>query len=144
MRSAPIDIVQDDRETTMLYEDRTLPYHIYTDGRAHPDAAHLKHTLQGDSIGHWEGDEFVVDSVGFAADPAHGALMMLPNDPTTHIVARFRLAAGGSELHGSFHVEDPQWLTQRFDIDVVWYRAAPDDYVRVVTCDPRDSGNSHG
>src|SRR5579871_1328671 len=65
-QSAPIDITQDDRETTMMYEGRSLPWHIYTDGRSHPDLSHYRGTLNGHSIGRWEGDAFVVDSVGFS------------------------------------------------------------------------------
>lgn len=36
---------------------------IYMDGRGHPD--NLTPTYHGHSIGHWEGDTLVVDSVGF-------------------------------------------------------------------------------
>jgi hypothetical protein len=36
---------------------------IYMDGRAHPQ--HLEPTYAGHSIGHWEGDTLVVDTVGF-------------------------------------------------------------------------------
>ena len=36
---------------------------IYLDGRTHP--ADLKPSYYGHSIGHWEGDTLVVDTVGF-------------------------------------------------------------------------------
>jgi len=38
---------------------------IYVDGRAHPPLADLRPTFLGHSIGHWEGDTLVVDTVGF-------------------------------------------------------------------------------
>ncbi len=38
---------------------------IYMDGRAHPPAADLRPTFLGHSIGRWEGDTLVVDTVGF-------------------------------------------------------------------------------
>jgi hypothetical protein len=38
---------------------------IYLDGRAHPDSRELTPTHYGHSIGRWEGDTLVVDSVGF-------------------------------------------------------------------------------
>ncbi len=38
---------------------------IYMDGREHPKGDALKPTFLGHSIGHWEGDTLVVDSVGF-------------------------------------------------------------------------------
>ena len=94
-QSAPIDIVQDERETTMIYEDRALPWHVYTDGR--PQSPTAKPTLNGHSVGHWEGDEFVVDTVAFAPRAAHGALMVLPNNETTHVVLRLRKSADDKE-----------------------------------------------
>lgn len=142
-QSAPIDITQDDRETTMMYEARSLPWHIYTDGRTHPDLAHYRGTLNGHSIGHWEGDAFVVDSVGFSIhDGAKGALM-IPNDPTTHVIETFKLAAQGQELHAHFRVEDRQWLSQPYEYDVVWYRDPPNAYAQAQVCDARDAGNAH-
>ncbi len=38
---------------------------IYTDGRSHPKPEDLRPTYLGHSIGRWEGDTLVVDSVGF-------------------------------------------------------------------------------
>ncbi len=38
---------------------------VYMDGRPHPAGADLRPTYLGHSIGRWEGDTLVVDSVGF-------------------------------------------------------------------------------
>lgn len=38
---------------------------IYMDGRPHPPAADLRPTFLGHSVGHWEGDTLVIDTVGF-------------------------------------------------------------------------------
>jgi hypothetical protein len=38
---------------------------IYTDGRPHPTGAALKPSFFGHSIGRWEGDTLVIDTVGF-------------------------------------------------------------------------------
>lgn len=38
---------------------------IYMDGRPHPTGVDLRPTFLGHSIGHWEGDTLVIDSVGF-------------------------------------------------------------------------------
>ena len=138
-QSAPIDIAQDNRETTMIYESRSLPFHIYTDGRSH---AQGKLTLNGDSIGHWDGDSFIVDTIGFAPLPGHGALQNLPNNETTHVVATYTLANNGQELHGHFRIEDAKWLTQPYEFDFVWYRDAPDEYAWPDVCDARDSRNT--
>lgn len=142
-QSAPLDFVQDARETTIMYENHSLPWHIYTDGRGHPDRAHLKPTVDGHSIGRWEGDEFVVDSVGFSGHPGHGAVTVIPNNESTHVIERFALSPDGKELHAHFIIEDPQWLTKPDQFDVVWYRDPPSEYAIPNVCDPRDSANAH-
>jgi len=38
---------------------------IYMDGRAHPAGAELKPSFFGHSVGRWEGDTLVIDTVGF-------------------------------------------------------------------------------
>jgi hypothetical protein len=38
---------------------------VYMDGRSHPRGDDLRPTFLGHSVGHWEGDTLVIDSVGF-------------------------------------------------------------------------------
>jgi hypothetical protein len=38
---------------------------IYMDGRPHPTGEDLRPTFLGHSVGHWEGDTLVIDTVGF-------------------------------------------------------------------------------
>ncbi len=38
---------------------------IYMDGRAHPEGDYLNPSYFGHSVGHWEGDTLVIDTVGF-------------------------------------------------------------------------------
>src|SRR5215467_7676784 len=38
---------------------------IYLDGRPHPTGEDLRPTFLGHSVGHWEGDTLVIDTVGF-------------------------------------------------------------------------------
>ena len=59
----PLQFVQTPKEVIMLYEYDHTVRHVFTDGRKHPDD--LTPTYMGDSIGRWEGDTFVVDTVGF-------------------------------------------------------------------------------
>ena len=47
---------------------------IYMDGRPHPTGDDLRPTFLGHSLGHWEGDTLVIDTVGlnekqWVADP---------------------------------------------------------------------------
>jgi hypothetical protein len=142
VQSPPIDIVQDDREMTVFVESRAMAWHIYSDGRGHPDMASYKRTLNGHSVGHWEGQEFVVDSVGFALRPGHGPFGDLPHNPTLHVTQRFHLENNGQELHAHFAVEDPKLFLHPYEYDFTWHRDPPGTFAAAEEiCDARDPAN---
>ena len=58
----PVQIIQTPKEVIELFEYDHIVRHIHTDGRKHP--ADVKPTYNGNSIGHWEGDTLVVDTIG--------------------------------------------------------------------------------
>jgi len=60
----PYQLVQTPKELVILYEGEPSRQ-IYLDGRGHPKD--LNPSWLGHSIGHWEGDTLVVDTVGFNA-----------------------------------------------------------------------------
>lgn len=49
---------------TVLIEDGEVR-RIYTDGRPHRSLGELEQSYMGDSVGHWEGQTLVVDTIGF-------------------------------------------------------------------------------
>jgi hypothetical protein len=62
-RPLPLEIIQLPDRVVILYEIHHAFRIIPTDGRPHPDD--MEPTYLGDSVGHWEGDTFVVEVVGF-------------------------------------------------------------------------------
>jgi hypothetical protein len=86
----PIEILFTPGKVTILIEAYAQWRQIFTDGREHPEDPDL--TFNGHSIGHWEGDTLVVDTVGFTTDTSLGNLGMRHSDQM-RIVERFRLAA---------------------------------------------------
>ena len=58
----PMQIIQTPKEVIELFEYDHIVRHIYIDGRKHP--ANVKPSYNGHSIGHWEGDTLVVDTIG--------------------------------------------------------------------------------
>jgi hypothetical protein len=60
---------------------------IYMDGRAHPKPEDLRPTFLGHSIGKWEGDTLVVDTVGF--NEKQWAVGAYPNTDQLHLTERF-------------------------------------------------------
>jgi hypothetical protein len=99
-----------------------------------------RRSRNGHSIGRWEGDELVVDTIGYANHgPGHGPIGELPHTETLHLVQRFLVENNGQELHAQFTIEDPQMLTEPFVYDFTWYRLpAATSYAITEICDPRD------
>ena len=57
-----IAILQTPRLVTIVFQRRNSVRYIYTDGREHPKPLEL--TWNGHSIGRWDGDTLVVDTIG--------------------------------------------------------------------------------
>jgi len=82
---------------------------VYTDGREHP--ANGAPTLQGHSVGHWEGQTLVVDTVQFAAH-TEGITLGVPSSEGKHTVERFSLADDRRHMTYEVTLEDPEYLRE--------------------------------
>jgi hypothetical protein len=65
------EILTTPEETAMIFSSREIR-HIYTDGRPHTPKQDLWPTPWGDSIGHWEGQTLVIDTIEVANPPGLG------------------------------------------------------------------------
>ena len=62
----PAEIIQQDDRIIVIFEGGGHVWReIHMDGRAHPEGDELNPTYFGHSVGHWEGDTLVVDTVGY-------------------------------------------------------------------------------
>src|SRR2546422_4555651 len=87
----------------IIAEHDLPPRQIFLDGRSHPK--NLDPTWMGHSIGHWEGDTLVVDSVGFNGR-AWIDLEGHPFTEKTHITEHWRRPDLG-HLEVEFTIDDP-------------------------------------
>jgi hypothetical protein len=109
-------IVHTPAAVAILYEENPGPYWrlIYTDGRQHPKD--LDTSYFGHSIGHWEGDTLVVDTVAlndetWLAQAQDGSVKhsTLHSDKL-HVVER--ISRSGDTLTYAVTVEDPIMFTK--------------------------------
>ncbi len=84
---------------------------VYTDGRGHPD--NLEPTTQGHSIGRWEGDVFVVDTVGLA-EHRDGNGSGIASSTQRRVVERYQLSDDGTRAIVDIEVTDPVYLAEPF------------------------------
>jgi hypothetical protein len=113
--SEPIKIVQAPRATIVLYEVNNLHRQIFTDGRALPKEFNLPAFL-GYSVGHWEGDVFVVETAGFN-DKTPLDNNNHPHSDALRVTERFQRRDFG-HLDVQMTFDDPQMYTKPFTINV--------------------------
>lgn len=105
---------------------------VFMDGREHPPAD-APHSKSGHSVGHWEGDELVVDTTHIS--PATFMNNGFMHSENIHMLERFKLSEDGKTLWSTEVLEDPEvfsGLAARF---VTW-QFVPEEYVYPYECNP--------
>ena len=113
---------------TMLGEgDGNRLRRVYTDGRKHPEDPDL--TFHGHSVGHWEGDTLVVDTVGILPQGwlAISEAVGVPNNGEMHIVERIRLTAPDT-LVDELTITAPKVLARPWKTTRTFYRQRAQKY----------------
>ena len=83
---------------------------IYTDGRKRTPPDDVIPSFNGESLGRWEGAEFVVETTGFRA-ANHWMQQGVPVSDQLKIVERFRMLPGGNAFEVKFTFTDPvNWV----------------------------------
>jgi hypothetical protein len=108
---------------------------IYMDGRSHPDPDVMVPSWNGHSIGRWEGDTLVVDTVGYEGR-RHWMHQGVPISEQAHSIERIRLIDNGAALETEYTWTDPvnwvgEWKTKKYhrpseDQDVAENHCLPD------------------
>jgi hypothetical protein len=104
----PMQIVQTPGEIILLFEYDSVRHQIFTDGRPHDTT--LGPLWMGDSIGHWEGDTLVADTVNFN-DKTWLDRIGHPHSDALHIGERFR-RKDQAHLELDITIEDPKAYTK--------------------------------
>jgi hypothetical protein len=94
---------------------------IYTDGRPHPQDPDP--SFHGHSIGHWEGQTLVVDTVAVLPQSyiAVGEAVGIPNNGDMHIVERIYLA-DRDHLHDELTITAPKVLSRPWKTTRIYFR----------------------
>jgi hypothetical protein len=76
-----------------------------------PHSANLKPSWYGESVGHYEGDTLVVDTIGLN-DKTIVDIYRTPHTEKLHVVERWKLIDGGQRMQVIFTVDDPDAFYQ--------------------------------
>jgi len=118
----PMEILFTPGRVTMLGDgDGNRLRRIYTDGRPHPEEPDP--TFHGHSIGHWEGDTLVVDTVGILPQSfiAISEAVGVPNNGDMHIAERIHVV-DKDYLHDDMVITAPHVLTKPWSTTRQWVR----------------------
>jgi hypothetical protein len=114
----------------------TETYHSFkiipTDGRPHRDD--VAPSYRGDSVGRWEGDTLVVDTVNFNTENwilDHGNVSF--HSEALHLVERYT-RVDANHLRVETRMEDPKVLTQPWTVAPITLELAPFDQIMEVLC----------
>jgi hypothetical protein len=104
----PIQIIQLPTAIVMIQGFENQVRWIYLDGRKHSDPDTTVASYDGDSIGRWEGNSLVVDTVNL--EPSHHWVQSgVPVGEDLHIVEKGTLADGGKVLEIKLTMTDPRY-----------------------------------
>ena len=133
-----LDIRQSPNVIGLVARSPSSTRYIYTDGRKHPGSDELEGTTNGHSIGRWEGQTLVVDTIGFnergvAAIPGGGY-----RSARSRLTERYQLSSGGNQLTVTFTWTDPTVFRMPHSYAFRYYRVASIAEPRVLNCVPND------
>jgi hypothetical protein len=111
-----IAVVQTQDAIFITFEQPRLVRKIRLNAK-HP--AQLSRTYRGDSVGHWEGNTLVVDTIGFNG---MGELDITgaPTSRNAHMIERYTKAADGRSIRLMVTLDDPEFLTEPLVVERRW------------------------
>jgi hypothetical protein len=126
--NGPLRVLLTEEMAVLIYMRAMLPRFVYLNEK-HP--ANLKPSHYGHSVGHFEGDTLVVDTIGLT-DTTPTDIFGTPHTEQIHIVERYRALDDNETLRVEFTVEDPGAFTSPWSSAAQYY--APREPYGEVVC----------
>jgi len=98
----PIVFLQTPKEVWMIWQEDNQVRRVYMD---RPHSKSLKPSWYGESVGHYEGDTLVIDTIGLN-DKTVVDIYRTPHTDKLHVVERWRMIDDGKGMEAIFTVED--------------------------------------
>jgi hypothetical protein len=108
--------LQTPKEVTIIWQRDQIVRHVYLNQE---HSKNPKASWNGESIGHYEGDTLVVDTIG-QNTKTFVDLFRTPHSDKLHVVERFRMLEGGKKLQVEMTVEDPVAFVKPWKGTKIW------------------------
>ena len=129
---APIEILQTQGQVTLLFEVMHNMRFIYLTSK-HSSLDDIDPSYHGESIGHWEGDTLVVDTIDLT-DKTTIDKYGIPHSDALHLVERIR-RTGRDALEDVVTMTDPKAFTAPWVYRATYTRAPAGTRVQEFFCD---------
>jgi hypothetical protein len=136
----PIQIMQNDDYLAFLFEQNTWFNVVYMDGRQHPK--NLDPTWFGHSIGKWDGDTLVVDTVGFNGKTRLDTLGH-PHSDKMHVIQKLT-PIDANNLTYEVTVDDPVNYTKPWTNTRRFWRLPKGQEIMEYSCEENNVDLSRG
>jgi hypothetical protein len=133
----PIYLFQMPDRIVMINQGNTEVRHIYLNV---PHSQNPKPSWYGESIGRYEGDELVVDTIGFNDKTFVDESFNLPHTTQLHVIERYKLFDEGMGLQVSFTIDDPGAFNAPWSGVVRYRRTASADQLEEQPCADQNVG----
>ncbi len=137
----PFEILHTPGRITFIFEAESQVRRIFLDRKEHLPFDDLDPTYNGDSIGRWEGNVLVIDTIGFNTE---ATVRGLPHSEDLHIVERIRWLDNDTIEDEITMTDKTAWT--RPIVQKVVYSKRPDWRIREYSCQEnnRDAPNAAG
>jgi hypothetical protein len=126
----PMEVIQTPQQVTLIGEAFSEVRRIYI-GKKQTPLDDIDPGYYGHSVGHWEGDTLIVDTIGIKED-VQGYEQLIHSDQM-HITERIRKPSADA-LHVQITIDDPVTLEKPFTYTLVYRKLANYEMVEFV-CD---------
>ncbi len=99
----PVYIVQGPNKVLLIYQGNQEVRHVYLNV---PHSANPKPSWYGESVGHYDGDTLVVDTIGLSTKAVLDNYRT-PHTEQLHVIERYRVINDGKNLEVNLEIDDP-------------------------------------
>jgi hypothetical protein len=133
-RGQPVHFIQAPDKVVIINELYAQIRHIYLNV---PHSARVTPSWYGESVGHYEGDELVVDTIGLN-DRTFVDNYRTPHTEQIHVVERFKIIDGGKSLQVTVTVDDPGAFNMPWSAVQHWRRVHQGPLIEDL-CEPNNN-----
>jgi hypothetical protein len=133
----PLQILETPGQVTIFSDAYNESWFIYLNQK-HPPLDDIEPTYHGDSVGHWEGDTLVVDTIGVTTKTTLDQVGT-PHSEQMHVITRIR-RTDPKTLEFLVTIDDPKTFTKPWSRRQIYKKAADNSRIMEEICENQRNG----